>query len=208
MNKDATPTASPPVGLKALQALAILAILAEGGTLLTAMGLYLREYPVTGVIIVGALLVLCLAALVWYLPRRAKKLRGTVIALLLLLAVLIVLPLSTLWPGGITTSRFGLTVVGVCPIPVFDITISSGGVLWFRDKSHTITVEEVTPLVESGIDQIIIGTGWNGVAKVKPEVLELQGVKIEVLKTADAFAEYNRLRREGKLVALLAHTTC
>ena len=118
------------------------------------------------------------------------------------------LPASTFWPGGITASRFGLTVVGACPIPAFDITIRANGTVGLRRKTHRITAEEVRALVEPGLEAIIIGNGWDQGSLVDPGVVAQGGILVEVLRTEEAFKRYNALRAQGKRVALIAHTTC
>lgn len=108
----------------------------------------------------------------------------------------------------VSYSRFGLTVYGVIPIPVLDVTVSADGLLWFRDKTHLITLDEVRALLGPEVKVIVIGTGWHELAQVEEGVEKLLGVSVEVLSTADAFSRYNRLKAEGVKVALLAHTTC
>jgi len=61
--------------------------------------------------------------------------------------------------GRISYSRFGLTVYGLVPIPVLDITVNQRGVLWFRPKTHLILREEVARLLERDTEFVIIGIG-------------------------------------------------
>ena len=81
--------------------------------------------------------------------------------------------LSMFCPGTITYSRFGLTVYGIIPVPVFDITVNSNGLLWFRDKSHRITLEGVEPLLKSS-EILVIGIGWDDVVKVESTIKDIK----------------------------------
>jgi hypothetical protein len=128
--------------------------------------------------------------------------------LLSILALLLVWLGSAIWPGGIRYSRFGLTVVGAVPIPLIDFTIGPGGVPGYRTKSHRITRAELETLVAPGLEHLIIADGWHRAARVDSDARSFPGVTVEILATPDAFARYNALRKQGKRVALLAHTTC
>ncbi len=99
-------------------------------------------------------------------------------------------------------------MIGALPIPVLDITVSSSGVLWFRDKNHQITLSEVRPLVDESTEILIIGNGWHGAAKVDEAVLEAFGSRVHVLRTGEALRAYNSHRAAGRRVVLLVHTTC
>lgn len=76
---------------------------------------------------------------------------------------------------------------------------------------HQIGDFEVEKLLASKPEIIIIGNGQSGVLKVSEVVIEKinkAGVKLLVLETPQAIAEYNRLAGEGKRVNCLMHTTC
>lgn len=77
--------------------------------------------------------------------------------------------------------------------------------------AHQIADWEEKTLFESKPEIIVIGSGWQGVLKVSPEFqakCEKMGVKLQILTTPKAVAEYNRLIAEGKKVNALIHTTC
>ena len=112
------------------------------------------------------------------------------------------------YPGKVTYARFGLTVYGVIPISSLDVTVGPGSLLWFRDKSHFISVDEVEPLLSPETDVLLIGTGWHGAARVDPAVQELAGIELRVLQTPAAFELFNELVSSGRRVALIAHSTC
>ena len=69
-------------------------------------------------------------------------------------------------------------------------------------------LDEIEPLAADDVDVIVIGTGWQGIAVPDPEILDAFDCQIVILRTGEAVREYNRLRGEGKRVAMLIHTTC
>jgi len=171
---------------------------------------YLPEGTGDPIIVLGLLASSILtAALVGFLVWRLPDSRSLRIWISSITAALVLLPVASMaYPGRITYDHFGLTVYGLLPIPYLDVTINKHGVLWFRTKTHEMTVEEVRPMVDSDVEVVVIGIGWDRLVQVDPAVRQLAGGAVEVLATPDAFARYNRLRNEGRSVVLLAHTTC
>ncbi len=175
----------------------ILAYLTEYGTRRIAAAAVIAALGL-GLAIAGHVLVLKTA-------RRA----GSAPAIVVLVLVLVLAPvLSMFYPGRISHARFGLTVYGLIPVPSLDITIGAHGGLWFRDKSHWISLQEVQPLLTEDVDVLVIGTGWQDMARVDPAIHELEGVEIHSLPTPQAFELFNRYRSEGKRVVIIAHATC
>jgi hypothetical protein len=140
--------------------------------------------------------------------RYCQSRRCSLLVVSLLVVMLLVPALSMFYPGKVTYSRFGLTVYGVIPVPSLDITFRPGGLLWFRDKSHFISVEEVEPLLSPDVEVLVIGTGWHGAVRVEPAVQELEGIEVHILRTPGAFELFNDLVSSGRRVALIAHSTC
>ena len=137
---------------------------------------------------------------------RSNRSAGIVTALLVLL---LLAPLaSMIYPGQVIYSQFGLTVYGIVPVPVLDITVGPRGGLWFRDKSHFISSEEVQPLLSPDVEILVIGIGWHSAASVDPAIQELQGVEVHILPTPEAFELFNRYVSEGRRAVLIAHSTC
>ena len=172
---------------------------------------YLTEYGWQRFALSGAITVVGagLAVVAYFLVVRYCKQRRCSLVVVSLLVVLLLVPaLSMLYPGKVTYSRFGLAVYGVIPVPSLDITVSQGGMLWFRDKSHFISIEEVEPLLSSDTEVLVIGTGWHGAVSVDPAVQELEGLEVQVLRTPAAFDLFNELVSSGRRVALIAHSTC
>jgi len=168
---------------------------------------YLTEHPLYPAVVGGTGFAFVAGAVAWLLPRWTRR-RFVVRAVLALGLVLMVLPpASARWPGGITSATFGLTVVGIMPLPVVDITIDADGSLWFRDKTHRVTLVEARALAE-GADRLIIGTGWNQAVRVEGGVETVPGIEVEVLTTKEAISRYGLLREKGVRVAILLHSTC
>jgi hypothetical protein len=147
--------------------------------------------------------------LAYTLVTRACKSKKCSFAILMLLVVLLMVPiLSMFYPGKITHSRFGLTVYGAIPVPSLDITVGADGILWFRDKSHYVSLEEVAAHLSSDAEVVVIGTGWHGAVQVDPAVQEIEGVEVHILRTPEAFALFNEYVSQGRKVILIAHSTC
>ncbi len=172
---------------------------------------YLTEYGESR-LTVAALVVavgIGIAAAIYLLASKyCRSTRSAIIILSLLAAMLLIPLLSMVYPGRVTYARFGLTVYGIIPVPVLDITVGSNGMLWFRDKSHFISASEVQPLLSPEVKVLVIGTGWNNVLKVDPAILDIEGVEVHILPTPAAIDLFNRCVSEGRKVVLVAHSTC
>ena len=172
---------------------------------------YLTEYGLQRIAVSLAIAVIGAGAAVvaYLLVVRYCRGRSCSLVLASLLVVLLLVPaLSMFYPGKVTYSRFGLTVYGVIPVPSLDITVSPGGFLWFRDKSHFISIEEVEPLLSSGAEVLVVGTGWHGAVGVDPVIQEIDGIEVHILQTPAAFELFNELVSSGRRVVLIAHSTC
>jgi hypothetical protein len=172
---------------------------------------YLTEYGLQRIAVsVAIALVGAGAAVAAYLlvARYCRSRMCSLVVVSLLVVLLLVPTLSIFYPGRVTYSRFGLTIYGAIPVPSLDITVSPGGLLWFRDKSHFISVDEVESLLTSDVEVLVIGTGWHGAAKVDAVVQEIEGAEVHILQTPAAFELFNELVSSGRRVALIAHSTC
>jgi len=149
-------------------------------------------------------------AIIAYLlvSKYCKNGKRTTIFISILITFLFVPTASMFYPGKIIYSRFGLTVYGLVPVAIFDITVSPHRGLWFRDKSHFISIDEIRTLLTSDVDVLIIGIGWQNQVKVDPAIQSMKGVEIHILATPDAFDLFNKYRSEGRTVGLIAHSTC
>lgn len=108
-----------------------------------------------GCLLSGGVLGLLIFWLIATLPdKKSVRILGVALTLFVLAT-----PWISSRIGRISYSRFGLTVYGLVPIPVLDITVNQRGVLWFRPKTHLILREEVARLLERDTEFVIIGIG-------------------------------------------------
>lgn len=114
---------------------------------------------------------------------------------------------SPLWWPGVTAARFGLTVVGLLPVPGFDLIFDVDAHPHLRAKTHLFRAEELTPYLEQRPEVIVLGVGWSSAVKVAPELHRL-GVAVEALESGAALARWRALREQGRRVILLLHSTC
>ena len=151
---------------------------------------------------------ICLAVIVYLLVSKyCKSRKCAIIIMSVLLVLLLVPPLSMLYPGKITYSRLGLTVYGIIPVPILDVTIGPHGGLWFRNKSHCMPVQEVQAFLSPDVEVIVIGTGWKSEAVPDAAIRNIPGREVHILPTPDAFKMFNKCVSEGKRVILIAHST-
>jgi hypothetical protein len=97
---------------------------------------------------------------------------------------------AKLWPGGAREWDWRETGTGHSP---------------------GIQPEDVAELVEHGAEVVILSRGRLGALKVPDATvadLRQRGVEVEVLKTGPALDRYGVLRREGRAVGALIHSTC
>ena len=172
---------------------------------------YLTEYGarriLLAVVIVAAGLVEGIAAYL-LISKHCQRKRCAAIIIALLVVLLLVPLASMAYPGTVLYSQFGLTVYGLLPVPVLDITVGPHGGLWFRDKSHFISIDEVQPLLSPDVEILVIGVGWHSAVRVDPAIEALEGVEIHVLPTPQACDLFNRYVSAGRRVTLIAHSTC
>jgi len=76
---------------------------------------------------------------------------------------------------------------------------------------HIIKKSDFTDLIKAKPEIIIIGTGQSGVVNVPKDIIDLvegNGIKLIIKKTAEACLEYNKLIKRKKNVVALLHNTC
>ncbi|MCL4386457.1 MAG: MTH938/NDUFAF3 family protein [Cyanobacteria bacterium] len=81
---------------------------------------------------------------------------------------------------------------------------------WQRKTGHFLTEEDITEIIDSKPEVLIICTGTSGLMKVDDklkEKLKSLGIETIITKTADAVVEYNKIYKDKKVVAAL-HLTC
>lgn len=81
---------------------------------------------------------------------------------------------------------------------------------WWRKEGHKLQIADLTEVVNSRPEVLIIGTGYSGVMVVPEETisyLESKGIKVYIERTTKAVELFNKLQKDRKVVAAL-HLTC
>jgi hypothetical protein len=158
-----------------------------------------------GCLLIGILVTVVFYATVTWLPNE-KRVR---IALVSAFGLLATTPLVSAVAQRITYSHFGFTVYGMVPVPVLDITVNRYGILWFRPKTHLITRQELDAMVGADVEIVVVGVGWDSIAQLTDDAKLISSkIDLRILPTPAAFALFNKLKAEGRIVVLLAHSTC
>jgi len=94
-----------------------------------------------------------------------------------------------------------------------DCLILAGSVRpnWWRKQGHTLSIEDVQPIIEAKPQVLIIGTGTSGMMKVPAEThnfLTEHKIEVETLSTSRAVELFNKLSAQGTNVAAALHLTC
>lgn len=141
--------------------------------------------------------------------RRATVARRRRIAIVVALAAaLLVAWLAFNRPGRFGPSCFGYTSYGALPRPLVDFDVRTDGTVRYVAKTHDVGPAEIEWLLETRPDVLITCAGWQRRVRVRGEVGRLEGVRVEILPTGEAQRLFNRLRREGRRVAIHVHSTC
>jgi len=141
--------------------------------------------------------------------------------------IMIVFALGILGIGGsflaqadqlVSYNRFGFTFYKGIPIPVFDLIIYPDGYPRLVDKKHFFNNQDKKFLLSCQPNILLIGSGYSsnggkgfpvdeGSAFVYNKFTG-RGTQVIVLPTSLACKEFNRLKREGKNVLFVIHTSC
>ena len=81
---------------------------------------------------------------------------------------------------------------------------------WWRKEGHKLSIADIQPLLETGPDILIAGTGMSNMMKPESELinhLEKTGVQFIALENKKAVEQYNNLLYENKITACF-HLTC
>ena len=93
-----------------------------------------------------------------------------------------------------------------------DVIIHPGRVQenWRRKEGHCLRADDLASVFEEKPDILVIGTGYSGMMSVPGETKDLvlsKGIKLIVLRTKEAVAEFNRLSGGGRVCGAF-HLTC
>ena len=82
---------------------------------------------------------------------------------------------------------------------------------WRRREAHVLHVEDLDEVIAARPEVLVIGTGYYGrmqVPQATLDALQLQGIDVQMARTSEAVAEFNRLRRDSARIAAALHLTC
>ena len=93
-----------------------------------------------------------------------------------------------------------------------DVIVTPDGVIpdWWRERGHSLSMDDLSEGLESQPEQLIVGTGRYSCMKVPEETqsaLLSSGIKVHILAIDEACERYNAQVHRGRLVAAL-HLTC
>ncbi len=119
---------------------------------------------------------------------------------------------------GIVCNTSGLVVYKGIPIPLFDVMIFPDGTFRPVPKKHSFSPRDRRFLLEQKTDIILIGSGVHGRGgRGFPEDAISQfifnpfindGTQVIILPNSEACQVFNRLKREGRNVLFVLHSTC
>ena len=81
---------------------------------------------------------------------------------------------------------------------------------WWRKEGHNLSLDDLKGVIDAETAVLIIGTGYNGLMAVPEETVEAltsRGIEVHPLPTVQAVELYNRLEKDGNVIAAL-HLTC
>jgi hypothetical protein len=135
-------------------------------------------------------------------PKR--KLITALVVLALLSAVwLIANPLGRFgWCG------FGYTTYSAWPRPISDFQVRADGTTREVAKTHQLAFKQIAWLLTPKPEVLIIALGWDGVTSPDDQIRAYQGCEVHLLKNREAIGLFNRLKHDGRRVAIHYHSTC
>lgn len=82
---------------------------------------------------------------------------------------------------------------------------------WWRQEGHRLQLQDVRDFLLEKADVVIIGTGYDGMMRVEPEVVDAfksKGKDVVILKSREAVRKYNDFVMAGRKVMMFIHLTC
>ena len=137
------------------------------------------------------------------MKRRRKFITLLVVFIFICTAWLIANPL-----GRFGWCCYAYTTFSAWPRPISDIQVRSDGTTRKIAKTHDLTFEQIEWLLTPKPEILIIALGWDGVTTPDDRIRQHQGCEVHIVKNKEAIALFNRLKRDGKRVAMHYHSTC
>lgn len=93
------------------------------------------------------------------------------------------------------------------------IILPDGGILhpWWRKSGHTLTLDDLGPVIDASPDILIVGMGMSGMMNLHPPLfaeLTKRNINLIAKPTTQAVKEYNSLLEQNLGVAACFHLTC
>ncbi len=82
---------------------------------------------------------------------------------------------------------------------------------WWRREGHALYAEDISDILYSTVEMLVVGTGAYGSMRVTEEAakaLDGRGIKLVAVPTKEAVTLFNTLQGQGKKVAGAFHLTC
>jgi len=82
---------------------------------------------------------------------------------------------------------------------------------WWRKQGHTLSAEDLDPVIDAKPAILIVGCGTPGLMKVPPQtkqVLQENNIQVEALNTTQAVKRFNELSKTNPNLAIALHLTC
>jgi hypothetical protein len=113
----------------------------------------------------------------------------------------------------ISSYKFGRMVIST-KVYTSDLIIYPNGDIddtWWRKNGHSLCIDDITELIESRPEKIIVGTGANGL--LKPQELLIKqlketGIELKTAPTSQAVQLYNESITKQENVAACFHLSC
>jgi len=170
------------------------------------------QYFLLGLVCIYVVVIL----LLHHLQTRKFRIVFASIVGLLLLGLGISLVTSS--GSQLIRSSYALTIYRGIPIPFFDVLIYPNGLPRLVDKKHFFNNQDKQFLLEQKPDILIIASGHRGKGGKGFAVSEgtyfafnryiARGTQLIVLPSTEACKEYDRLKRAGKRIMLVMHSSC
>jgi hypothetical protein len=111
-------------------------------------------------------------------------------------------------PGRFGWCCYAYSTYGAWPRPISDFQVRADGSVRKIAKTHELRFEQVEWLLASKPEVLIIALGWDGVNSPDERIRSYKDCEVHLLKNREAIDLFNRLKREGKRVAIHYHSTC
>jgi hypothetical protein len=82
---------------------------------------------------------------------------------------------------------------------------------WWRKQGHSLTPEDLEPVIAAKPNVLVVGCGAAGIMKVSEDIGQIlleHGIELFKANTSKAVEKFNELSERGENVAAAFHLTC